>query len=76
MPNQYNTKPAALEQLYHGRLAGLRQQQVEYILDDIFSKNPKVTEQVITLLPESLPAELAKTIFNGIRRECRILARG
>ncbi|WP_318362983.1 type II toxin-antitoxin system HipA family toxin [Enterobacter sp.] len=58
----------------HGKLAGLGEQQIETMLDEIISVTPGVIDRVMALLPQTYPQELADSIFNGIRQQCRHLA--
>jgi len=44
------------------------------MLDEIISVTPGVIDRVMALLPQTYPQELADSIFNGIRQQCRHLA--
>jgi serine/threonine-protein kinase HipA len=58
----------------HGKLAGLGEQQIETMIEEITSVTPDVIERVKGLLPETYPQKLAHSIFEGIRQQCRHLS--
>lgn len=53
----------------HGELTGLGKRQVELMIDEVIAVTPKVIDRVATLLPQSFPAELADSIFTGMRQQ-------
>lgn len=60
--------------LKHGELTGLSKQQVEMMIEEIISRTPDVIERVNGLLPSLFPQELAESVFEGIKQQCRRLA--
>jgi serine/threonine-protein kinase HipA len=58
----------------HGELTGLGCSQVESMMEEIISRTPEVIERVSALLPDSFSAELAESIFEGMRQQCGRLA--
>lgn len=58
----------------HGELTGLGCSQVESMMEEIISRTPEVIERVSALLPNSFSAELAESIFEGMRQQCGRLA--
>lgn len=60
----------------HGELTGLGRQQVESMIDDIIDRTAGIIERVSGLLPREFPPELAESIFEGMRQQCRRLASG
>lgn len=58
----------------HGELTGLGCSQVESMMEEIISRTPEVIERVSALLPNSFSAELAESIFEGMRKQCGRLA--
>lgn len=53
----------------HGELTGLGKKQVELMVDEVIAVTPEVIDRVATLLPQSFPAELADSIFTGMRQQ-------
>lgn len=58
----------------HGELTGLNKQLVETMIDDIVAVTPDVIEHVYAQLPAYFPQELAESVFDGMRQQCRRLS--
>ncbi|EDL8306507.1 type II toxin-antitoxin system HipA family toxin, partial [Salmonella enterica subsp. enterica serovar Senftenberg] len=53
---------------------GLSKQQTEAMIEEIIARTPGVIERVSGLLPDQFPQQLAESIFDGMRQQCRRLA--
>lgn len=51
----------------HGELTGIGKQQTEAMIEEIIAATPDVIENVAAQLPASFPAELADSIFTGMK---------
>ncbi len=58
----------------HGEITGLSKQQTEAMIEEIIARTPGVIERVSGLLPDQFPQQLAESIFDGMRQQCRRLA--
>ncbi|QIU92551.1 type II toxin-antitoxin system HipA family toxin [Yokenella regensburgei] len=57
----------------HGESTGLSKQQVETMIDEVICETPSVIERVYTQLPDQFPQELAESVFEGMRHQCKRL---
>ncbi|MEX9522727.1 type II toxin-antitoxin system HipA family toxin, partial [Escherichia coli] len=60
--------------IWHGEITGLSKQQTEAMIEEIIARTPGVIERVSGLLPDQFPQQLAESIFDGMRQQCRRLA--
>ncbi|PWK94298.1 serine/threonine-protein kinase HipA [Pantoea allii] len=57
----------------HGELTGLGKRELEKMIDEIIYGAHNVIERVNHLLPVAFPQELAESVFDGMRQQCRRL---
>lgn len=57
----------------HGEQTGLTKQQIETIIDEITTGVFGVIERVGRLIPHHFPQQLAESVFEGMRQQCRRL---
>ena len=53
-----------------GEQTGLSRQQVEQMIEEIVTTTEDVIRRTERLLPQDFPAEVADSIFNGMRKQC------
>ncbi len=60
--------------LKQGEFTGLSKQQIETMIDEIISATPNVIDRVSGLLPDRFPHQIAESVFEGMKQQCRRLA--
>lgn len=57
-----------------GQQAGISAERIDQLIEEVIDQTDRVIDNAARLLPREFPTDLADTIFEGMRKQCRRLS--